>query len=103
VPPRDTPPVQIVRGLEPGMVVPVSSRLPAGNGRPALDQDALHPLMPGVVGRSLRSALGTLEALDIQVEVIGRGVVVAQRPAAGEALAPGSVARLELAPPTARR
>jgi hypothetical protein len=28
---------------------------------------------------------------------------VAQRPAAGEALAPGSVARLELAPPTARR
>ncbi len=103
VSPRDTPPVQIVRGLEPGMVVPVSSGLPAGNGRPALDQDALNPLMPGVVGRSLRSALGTLEALDIQVEVVGRGVVVAQRPAAGEALAPGSVARLELAPPTARR
>ncbi len=103
VPPRDTPPVQIVRGLEPGMVVPVSYGLPAGNGRPALDQDALNPLMPGVVGRSLRSALGTLEALDIQVEVVGRGVVVAQRPAAGEALAPCSVARLELAPPTARR
>ncbi|MBI3030687.1 MAG: PASTA domain-containing protein [Candidatus Rokubacteria bacterium] len=103
VPPRDPPPVQIVRGLEPGMVVPVSSPLPAANGHPALDQDALNPLMPGVLGKSLRSALGILEALEIQVEVVGRGVVVAQRPAAGEALAPGSVARLELAPPTARR
>ena len=103
VSPRDTPPVQIVRGLEPGMVVPVSSGLPAGNGRPALDQDALDPRMPEVVGKSLRSALTILEALEIQVEVVGRGVVVAQRPAAGEALAPGSVARLELSPPTARR
>ncbi|MBI2153890.1 MAG: penicillin-binding protein [Candidatus Rokubacteria bacterium] len=103
VPPRDTPPVQIVRGLEPGMVVPVSAGLPAGGGRPALDQDAGSPLMPGVLGKSLRGALTVLEALDIEVEVVGRGVVVAQRPAAGEALAPGAVARLELAPPTARR
>jgi cell division protein FtsI (penicillin-binding protein 3) len=103
VPPRDAPPVQIVRGLEPGMVVPVSSRLRAGNGRPALDQDALNPPMPDVAGKSLRRALASLEPLDIRLEVVGRGVVVAQRPAAGEALAPGSVARLELAPPTARR
>ena len=103
VSPRDTPPVQIVRGLEPGMVVPVSSGLSAGNGRPALDQDALDPLMPDVAGKSLRAALASLEPLDIRLEVVGRGVVVAQRPAAGEALAPGSVARLELAPPTARR
>jgi len=103
VSPRDTPPVQIVRGLEPGMVVPVSSRLPAGNGRPALDQDALNPRMPDVAGKSLRGALASLEPLDIRLEVVGRGVVVAQRPAAGKALAPGSVARLELAPPTARR
>ncbi len=103
VPPRDTPPVPIVRGLEPGMVVPVSSALPVAMDRPALEQDALSPLMPGVLGKSLRSALEMLEGLDIRVEVVGRGVVVAQRPAAGEALVPGSVARLELAPPTARR
>mgnify|MGYP001557999692 CR=1 FL=1 len=103
VPPRDTPPVQIVRGLEPGMVVPVSSGLAAGGRRPALDQDAPGPLMPDVVGKSLRGALASLEALEVHVEVVGRGVVVAQRPAAGEALAPGSLARLELAPPTAGR
>lgn len=104
VPPRDTPPVQIVRGLERGMVVPVSSGLlPGGGHRPALDADAMSPRMPDVVGRSLREALSVLEAFDIQVEVAGRGVVVAQRPAAGEGLLPGSVVRLELAPPTARR
>ncbi|MBI4589879.1 MAG: PASTA domain-containing protein [Candidatus Rokubacteria bacterium] len=119
VPPRDTPTVQIVRGLEAGMVVPVSRGGAAGgplaegqgaNGVPlgavahgALDPDAMSPRMPAVVGKSLREALSVLEAFDIQVEVAGRGVVVAQRPAAGEDLPPGSVCRLELAPPTARQ
>jgi len=111
VPPHDTPTVQIVRALEPGMGVPVSGTgasrrdvvTAVGTGRPALDQTALNPRMPDVVGKSLRGALSALEAFGTQVEVAGRGVVVAQRPAAGEALAPGSVCRLELAPPTARR
>ncbi len=108
--PHDTPPVQIVRGVEPGMRVPVSgagaSRAAAVSvrtGRLALEPGAASPRMPDVVGKSLRGALTILEAFDAQVEMAGRGVVVAQRPAAGEPLAPGSVARLELAPPTARR
>ncbi len=111
VPPRDIPPVQIVQALEPGMAVPVSASgasrtvvlASPASGRPALDQAAPVPRMPDVVGKSLRRALSVLEALDIEVEVAGRGVVVGQRPAAGEALTPGSICRLELAPPTARR
>jgi cell division protein FtsI (penicillin-binding protein 3) len=111
VPPRDTPPVQIVQSLEPGMAVPVSASgatrtvalatLPSG--RPPLEQVGPSPRMPDVVGKSLRRALAVLEPFDIEVEVAGRGVVVAQRPAVGEALTPGSICRLELAPPTARR
>ncbi len=109
VPPRDTPPVQIVQGLDPRMVRPAWGTgradvvTAAAVGRPALDQTVLKPRMPRVVGRSLRQALSVLETFDVGVEVVGRGVVVAQRPAAGELLAPGSVCRLELAPPTARR
>jgi len=109
--PQDAPPVQIVRAGEPGTSVPVSlpeaSRAAAvaapGTGRAALDADAPSARMPDLAGKSLRRALSVLEALDTQVEVAGRGVVVSQRPAAGEALAPGAIARLELAPPTARR
>jgi cell division protein FtsI (penicillin-binding protein 3) len=97
VPPGDAPPVQIVRGPEPGLpaVLPVAAREPEGEGAAGR--------MPDVVGRSLRGALAALEALGARVEVVGRGIVVAQRPAAGEVLEPGAVARLELAPPTARR
>lgn len=102
VPPRDVPPVQIVLSLESGTAVPVAA-LPPVAAAPALAEDALTPRMPDLVGKSLRGALATLAAHETEVEVVGRGVVVAQQPAAGTAIEPGTVARLELAPPTARR
>jgi len=94
VPPRDTPPVQIVRGLAPGLGVPPSSR---GAGQ-FLDSADVGPRMPQLVGQRLRPALAALSAYDVRVEVRGHGVVVAQEPAAGSELAPGTTCRLELGP-----
>jgi cell division protein FtsI (penicillin-binding protein 3) len=56
-------------------------------------------VMPDLTGRSLRQALALLGALDVDVTVAGRGIVVRQAPAAGTLLAPGAACRLELAPP----
>jgi hypothetical protein len=64
------------------------------------DGDAV---MPDLAGKSLRQALALLGALDVDVAVAGRGVVVRQTPAPGTPLAPGASCRLELAPPTAMR
>ena len=60
-------------------------------------------MMPDLTGKSLRQALALLGALDLDVAVVGRGVVVRQRPEPGAALVPGMPCRLELAPPTAVR
>jgi stage V sporulation protein D (sporulation-specific penicillin-binding protein) len=60
-------------------------------------------LMPDLTGKSLRQALALLGALDIEVAVAGRGLVVRQTPAPGTPLGPGASCRLELAPPTAIR
>jgi cell division protein FtsI (penicillin-binding protein 3) len=60
-------------------------------------------MMPDLTGKSLRQALALLGALDVDVAVAGRGIVVRQTPAPGTALAPGAPCRLELAPPTAAR
>ena len=54
--------------------------------------------MPSLAGKTLRQALTTLAGRNVEVEIHGRGVVVAQAPPAGEALRGGAVARLELAP-----
>jgi hypothetical protein len=62
------------------------------------DADAL---MPDLAGKSLRQALALLGALDVDVAVAGRGVVVRQTPTPGTPLAPGASCRLELAPPAA--
>jgi cell division protein FtsI (penicillin-binding protein 3) len=123
-PPKDTAPVQIVRP-EPGepqlegelppqarRAIPkmVAERSEAGvSAVPAvltfLDGDARDGAgtMPAVTGLSLRQAMQTLAPLDVRLEVAGRGIVSAQAPAAGAALAPGAVARLTLHPPSARR
>ena len=112
VPPKDTAPVQIVRsdpvptdstealssdGPLRGLVRPASLTVTDG-----ADPDGA-AVMPAVTGLSLRQAMQTLAALDVRLEVAGRGVVSAQVPAAGAALAPGTVARLTLHPPSARR
>jgi cell division protein FtsI (penicillin-binding protein 3) len=60
-------------------------------------------VMPDLGGKSLRQALALLGALDVDVTVSGRGVVVRQTPAPGMALSPGASCRLELAPPAVAR
>jgi cell division protein FtsI (penicillin-binding protein 3) len=105
-PPKDTAPVQIVRA-EVGP--PDAPGPPRGLVRAAGiaiveagERDGA-PLMPSLVGLSLRQALQILAPLDVLLEVGGRGIVSAQAPAPGAALAPGALARLTLHPPSARR
>jgi cell division protein FtsI (penicillin-binding protein 3) len=95
-PTEAVPPIQIVRAVgrdaerEPG----------EPSAGPSPDGEAM---MPDLTGKSLRQALALLGALDVDVAVAGRGVVVRQTPAPGTPLAPGTPCRLELAPPTATR
>jgi cell division protein FtsI (penicillin-binding protein 3) len=60
-------------------------------------------VMPDLAGKSLRQALALLGALDVDVVVSGRGVVVRQTPAPGTPLGSGASCRLELAPPATVR
>lgn len=90
IPPRDTPPVQIVTG--PGPESP--PELPV-----QLVSTAGETVMPNLKGRALRSALAALEPLGLRVTVTGRGLVAQQTPAPGAAVEPGATARLLLAPP----
>jgi cell division protein FtsI (penicillin-binding protein 3) len=106
VAPRDTTPVQIVRG-EPGAVadVPPLSVGPdaaRGPGRAASADAAGAPTMPTVTGLSLRQAMELLAPLEVHVEVAGRGIVTAQLPAPGTAIEPDTVCRLILASPVTK-
>jgi cell division protein FtsI (penicillin-binding protein 3) len=105
-PPKNTPPVQIVRP-EPRDATPplrgVVLTAALTTSEPAEPGEAHPQAMPAVVGLSLRQAMQTLAPLDVRLEVAGRGVVSAQAPVAGAALAPGALARLTLHPPSARR
>jgi cell division protein FtsI (penicillin-binding protein 3) len=109
-PPKGTAPVQIIREL-PGEPQPHTAdsrvslrpappleiaRLASACGSPCSE-------MPSLVGFSLRQAMQALAPLGVRLEVAGRGVVSAQAPAPGAALAPGALARLTLQPPSARR
>lgn len=96
VPPADVPSLQIVRGASaPAEAAPAFT--------PGLtESEAGEPVMPNLVGRSLRQALVLLAGYDVEVGVAGRGVVVRQSPAAGTMLTPGAFCRLELAPPVAQ-
>jgi cell division protein FtsI (penicillin-binding protein 3) len=93
VPPRDASPLQIVTGpgTDPTVaarvrLVSAASPLPAGAER----------VMPDLRGMTLRQALATLAPLDVHVELSGRGRVVRQTPAPGEALGEAALARLTL-------
>jgi cell division protein FtsI (penicillin-binding protein 3) len=101
VPPRDTPPVQIVTGPEAesaaaARVRLVSTAVSDGEG-------ADEGRMPDLRGRTLRQVLAALEPLHMKVDITGRGVVQRQEPLAGAEIEPGSVARLVLAPAPAAR
>jgi beta-lactam-binding protein with PASTA domain len=58
--------------------------------------------MPDLTGRTLRSALGALAPLGLEVEIAGQGRVVAQVPRPGRPIEPGLTARLTLTAGTAR-
>jgi cell division protein FtsI (penicillin-binding protein 3) len=60
-------------------------------------------LMPDLTGKSLRQALALLGALDVNVAVAGRGIVIRQTPSPGTPLSSGASCRLELAPPPVPR
>ncbi len=94
VPPQDTPPVPIVRGVSTELRVTVAS--PTVGSRPDSELDG--PRMPELVGQRLRPALAALSAYAVRVEIHGHGVVVAQEPAAGSELRPGTICKLDLAP-----
>jgi cell division protein FtsI (penicillin-binding protein 3) len=91
VPPRDTPPVQIVNDPVPALPVRLVS-----TGSELGEEGA--PRMPDLRGQPLRQALSMLAPLGVRVEVQGRGVVVQQAPAAGAALSAGKAVRLTLTP-----
>ena len=110
VSPRDSAPVQIVRGEGGATAEPaVASFGPAGSFRALVRPAAFTPvaegarLMPALVGLSLRHAMEALAPLGVPVEITGGGVVVAQSPPPGAALLDGMPCRLTLASPAARR
>ncbi len=101
-PPKNTAPVQIVRPEGGDATPPLRGVVRTAALTTSETEPGEPPAMPTVVGLSLRQAMQTLAPLDVRLEVAGRGVVSAQAPAAGAALAPGALARLTLHPPTRR-
>ena len=108
---KNSPPVQIVlgepqpqarRAITTGGAERSEARVSVERSEAGVSADS-PTAMPAVVGLSLRQAMETLAPLDVRLEVAGRGVVSAQAPVAGAALAPGALARLTLHPPSARR
>jgi cell division protein FtsI (penicillin-binding protein 3) len=101
VPPQDTTPVPLIRGelaaLPAGAPLAGLPVRPAGLSVPVAEGG---PVMPTLTGLTMRQALDALAPFDVQVEVVGRGVVVGQSPAPGAPLAKGAHCRVTLAPPT---
>jgi PASTA domain len=79
-----------------------AEREPGGEPGTGITADG-EAVMPDLTGKSLRQALAALGALNLDVAVEGRGVVVRQTPPAGTPLAAGMSCRLELLPPAAVR
>jgi len=109
VPPRDSSPVPIVRGViaaalagpraaEPGAVALAAGLAPEP---PAPVGDA-QAVMPRLAGLSLRQALEALAPFAVRLEITGRGIVTGQTPLPGAPLAAGAMCRLQLAPPGGR-
>jgi cell division protein FtsI (penicillin-binding protein 3) len=96
VPRSDSIPVQIVAGAAPSDHSRTQATAPLAED--GAIEDFPDGAMPSLAGKTLRQALRALAELPVEVEIAGRGVVVRQSPAAGEPVADGIVAKLELAP-----
>jgi cell division protein FtsI (penicillin-binding protein 3) len=95
IPPADVPSVQLVRASLERPAPARADPIPVALTEP----DTGDPLMPDLVGRSLRQALVVLAGYDVEVAVRGRGVVTRQEPPAGTPLGPGAQCRIDLVPP----
>lgn len=103
VPPRDVQPLQIVTGPTAEPTTDGVGGAPVRLVSTAAPADADGPrVMPDLTGRTLRSALGALAPLGLEVEISGQGRVVAQAPRPGRPIEPGMTARLTLTAGTAR-
>ena len=86
MPPTEAvPAIQIVRGAGRN-----AEREPPAEPEAGIPSDA-DALMPDLSGKSLRQALALLGALDVDVAVAGRGIVVRQTPGPGHAARPRRV------------
>jgi len=92
VAPTDAPPVQIVTGSTDTPTAP-TARAESSEGDGIAER-----VMPDLRGRTLRQALASLATLGMQVDVHGRGRVIAQTPPPLAPLEGGLRARLELQP-----
>lgn len=61
-----------------------------------VNNDDFSPVMPDLVGKSLRESLKMLQKIDVVIHMEGTGWVVSQEPAAGAVLKPGAECRLLL-------
>jgi cell division protein FtsI (penicillin-binding protein 3) len=98
VPPANQPSVPLVRTAAAAPAEPALGPTVA----PLFAPETGEPTMPDLAGRSLRQALALLAGYELDLAVVGRGLVVRQTPPPGTPLAPGDVCRLELAPPGSR-
>jgi cell division protein FtsI (penicillin-binding protein 3) len=96
-PTESVPSVQIVRASGRD-----AEREPPADPAAGMSPDG-EALMPDLTGKSLRQALALLGALDVNVAVAGRGIVIRQTPSPGTPLSSGASCRLELAPPPVPR
>ncbi|MGH7320283.1 MAG: penicillin-binding transpeptidase domain-containing protein [Candidatus Rokuibacteriota bacterium] len=94
VPPTATAPVQIVSAAATTPAARTAATVPSWDL--VTENERGDAMMPDLVGRSLRQALGLLSGHDCEVSVTGRGVVVRQTPVAGVGLTPGGGCQLEL-------
>ena len=92
VTPTDAPPVQIVTGPTDTPVASAAAAEPSDVG------EVGERVMPDLRGKTLRQALASLATLGMQVDVRGRGRVVAQTPPPLAPLETGLRAQLELQP-----
>ncbi|MBN1652417.1 MAG: PASTA domain-containing protein [Deltaproteobacteria bacterium] len=60
-------------------------------------------IVPNLIGKNARAALGEIRELDLAIRLKGSGLVAYQKPAGGESLARGGTVQVQLKPPVYER